>query len=281
MSEGQNTPKPDVSLEGVASQNEVPWVRRVAKEEDVRSYYQRIAEEKSGIDPFDPIDMEGLMEPYRSEIDGICRHVRNGIVWGVYGQEGELVRVVDVNGKVERLFPEDAKSFKALYLLGLQKEPEKFGSTYKDERNRSTQAFRKLMEERYVLGVSFKYQQADGKIKKRLVGTASVVSEEGLRSHIATFRTLIVDPAHRGRGIARSLNRHRLEYVMGQGIEIVEGIITATNQNVIKANEALGFRKKQIRHNAARLERRDEEGNIEYVYFDWQPMELDVKKLRR
>lgn len=249
------------------TENEVTHVKRVTDPGQVREYFRNLSVESTR----DARDIA-------YEIEEVCRILKKNIIWGVFGPGGELKRIADKNGKVEKLMPEDAPNFKALYLMGLREIPQNFGDTYEEVRASSIPQFEERIKDQYVLGVSFDYKDKEGIPKKRLVGTATMMRKKGTQPHIATFRTLYVDPVHRGKGIASTLMKQRIEYAYKQGVKIANMIVTASNVHVIEANKRAGWVSTLLEKNAAEIPRINGEGKKETVYFDWQHMKLDIKK---
>lgn len=258
------------SQRGIITEAEKQRVRRVTDIAEVREWCKKNYEEQES----DPLLVA-------AKIEQICRNVKSKIVWGVYGPTGGLEKIADKIGTIEQLKPEDGRDFKALYMMGLQEIPQNFGDTLEEVRTMPIRVFQKRMENNYVTGVSFEYEDKKGKTKKKLVGTATVMRGQGTQSHMATFRTLYVDPVHRGKGIARELMKERIEYAIKEGIEKVNMIVTASNKHVIEANKRVGFIPTRIQYDAAKLVRPNEYGKPEEVYFDWQHMELDIQKYAR
>lgn len=252
--------------------DEAPFnVRRVTSVDEIRSAFRtRILAEK-GVDLLNPKPAEKkIVEPMRRTIDSICKETQGLVVWGVFGLDGQLERITEIRG-IEQLQPKDAKAFKALYMHGLQRNPEVFGSTFENERERTIPQFKKFIQDNYVVGVKHSYQER-GKVKEDLVGIGNLRRETGASSHRAWFGTLYVHPAYWGCQLGSDITYHSLDYAGKEGIEIVRLVVTTTNAKIIPFYKRLGFTEREIQYDAVRI------GGYSY---DWLTMELRMDKYKK
>lgn len=246
-------------------------VKRVTDVDEIREAFRAEILDKKGIDVFAPgADKRAIAEPIERNIKWICENIGGLIVWGSYGPDGDLDHITNVR-EVKQLVPKDAKAFKSLYMDGLKRSPEVFGSTFENERERTVPEFKKFIESRYVVGVKHGYRDEKGREKENLVGIANLRRESGSSSHRAWFGTLYVHPAHRGRGLGPDITYHTLDHAGEQGVDIVRLVVTTTNKKIIPFYESLGFKEKEIQYDAVRIDGHS---------YDWLTMELRMKKYR-
>jgi ribosomal protein S18 acetylase RimI-like enzyme len=105
--------------------------------------------------------------------------------------------------EIRRLSSADAAAFQALRLRGLRENPEAFGSTYAEERDRPLDAVAERLgrdaESSFVLGAAL---ASDGP----LVGLTGCYRESSRkRRHVAIIWGMFVAPEARGRGIGGAL----------------------------------------------------------------------------
>lgn len=215
------------------------------------------------------IDPDELREAFEGAAD-VSEEIRDMILWGVYGDYGELVRVTEARD-VEPLEANepDARAFQKLYLKGLQEEPSSFGSTFEIEGRKSLDQVVDFLKNNHVVGVRFGYKNREGERAQKLVAMAAYKRLEGVQSHIATIGKVYVHPAHRKRAIARSMMDSLLAKAEKDRIEQVHLIVTASNTFAIKFYEDLGFEGGEIQHKAIK---------IDDQYYDWLPMKLSMKE---
>jgi ribosomal protein S18 acetylase RimI-like enzyme len=226
------------------------------------------------------IDVKDLEQVYGAEmskISGLAESIHERIMWGVYGNFGQVERVTEFRD-VERLTSSvaDATAFKELYLHGLENEPSNFGSTYEEVLTTKIKEIQQFLRNNHVAGVKYSYTDQDGKPTQKLVGIAALRQREGVQSHIADAGNLYVHPVHRIRGIAKNLGDYRYGKIAKQiGVEQVQIIVTTTNKFAIDFYKRLGFVEGRIEYRAAKLEKGS---TIEY--FDWLHMTLNISQFK-
>jgi len=255
-------------------------VRRIVDIDDIREKYRDEVMRMWDIDITAESDENRppAIEKIFGEIEEYSRAIKEKIIWGVYGNSGELLEIVKKPYDVERLQERDAKSLQDLYTEGLANEPAFFGSTLEIERVRSIVDVKKYIRDNYVVGIKQPCLDKNGKEKERLIAMASVKREKGEQAHIAHAGLLYVEPAQRIRGLAEKIAGHGMQaVVVGQeedlkGIEQLQIVVTATNKFAIEYYKKIGFIQYDYRPHAAK---RGE------VYYDWVYMMLDVTAARR
>ena len=186
--------EPKESISTIVSPGPIPThVRRVFKPEEVQEVFRRGILEGKGIDIDKPEDHDEIVVPITKEIEEICESVRDRVVWGVYGSDGQLRRITEIRD-IEQLTKKDARAFKMLYMDGLKTQPEVFGSTFQAVRLNRVKDFQTFIadEDNYVTGVKHSYHDERGKLQEGLVGMATLTRETGMRSHRAWFGKLYV-----------------------------------------------------------------------------------------
>ena len=138
---------------------------------------------------------------------------------------------------IRALGPEDAPAFQELRLFALNESPSAFGSSYEEERNRTTQqieAFVAGSPERTIFGCIANNQ---------LVGVCGVGREQGLKQrHIAFIRSMYVAPTARGHGVGRELLLAAVDKAEHwSGVEQVSLAVTATNEPAVNLYRSCGF----------------------------------------
>lgn len=229
-------------------------------------YLEASAEEAGSVKRvIDPEELKHAVGAPEAIIDDI----RDMIIWGVYGDSDELLRITEMRD-VEHLedTEENARAFQKLYLKGLLEEPSSFGSTYEIESRKSLDVVQAFLKDNYVVGVKYSHKNERAERVENLVGMATLKREEGVKSHIAYLGKLYVHPAHRTRSIARNITDHMIEYAVKNGIEQVHLIVTVSNKFVVEFYERLGFERGEIQYRAVK---------IDGQYYDWLPMKLSIR----
>jgi ribosomal protein S18 acetylase RimI-like enzyme len=133
---------------------------------------------------------------------------------------------------IRRLVGADAAAFRGLRLAGLQEAPTAFGSSFAAEKDRTVADFAETIERNYLAGAF------EG---GALVGVAGFYQSAGEKmTHRGNIWGVYVDPAQRGRGIARLL----MENVMAHARGIVEQVhlcVVTENEAARRLYTALGF----------------------------------------
>ncbi len=254
----------------IITPNTIPKnVKRVYIPGEVQQLFRKEILAKKGID----IDSttNDVVTPITREIEEVCESVRDRVVWGIYGSDGELRHITEI-GDIGRLTTKDAKSFKTLYMDGLKRQPEVFGSTFQAVRLNRVRDFQTFIDENYVTGAKHHYHDENGKLQEGLVGMATLTRETGMRSHRAWFGKLYVRRAHRGRKLGQDITYHTLDHAAKQrDIAIVSLKVTTTNEAVIPFYKSIGFTEGEIEYDAAR---------IDGYSYDWLTMQLDMDTYR-
>lgn len=153
--------------------------------------------------------------------------------------------------EIRELTEADATEYWALRLRALREEPEAFGSSYEESRDRPVaQAAERLREMRaagdFMLGA---YE--DG----QLVGIAAFVRETGLKNrHNSNIYQMYVAPEARGKGYGRALveaviaRAHALD-----GVERIALAVVSTNTAARALYTHLGFMTYGVRPAALKL----------------------------
>ena len=255
-------------------------IKRIMDIEDIRKKYNQAIKGRAKIDKKeeDPSQTSSMLEIIEQAIDDYAAAIKEKIVWGVYGNTGELVDIVTKQYSVERLEARDAKALQVLYTEGLAKEPAFFGSTLEIERAKTIEEVKKYIKNNYVVGIKQPYMDKNGKQKERLVAMASVRREKDEQAHIAHAGMLYVDPDQRIRGLSERILEHIIRSVVEgrqeglEGIEQLKCVVTATNKFAITYYEKLGW--VQYHHQANAAKRGDK-------YYDWIYMMMDITAIRR
>jgi ribosomal protein S18 acetylase RimI-like enzyme len=133
---------------------------------------------------------------------------------------------------VRQLTQGDAEAFRTIRLAGLQEAPTAFGSSYAAERVRTVADFAQTMSRNYIAG-AFDEQQ--------LVGVAGFYRLSGDKlAHRGNVWGVFVDPACRGRGVARLLMLNVMEHARGQ-VEQVHLAVVDGNAPALALYRRLGF----------------------------------------
>lgn len=138
---------------------------------------------------------------------------------------------------VRLLTPADAAAFQALRLEALTQAPSAFGSTAEEEAGRS------IAEVADSLGVDAGRQVFGAVAGSVLVGIVAVGREPGTKErHRGFIRSLYLQPAHRGQGIARALMQAALDCAAQMpGLFQLSLSVTAGNMAAERLYAAYGF----------------------------------------
>lgn len=133
---------------------------------------------------------------------------------------------------VGRLIADDAAAFREIRLAGLQESPTAFGSTYAAEKDGTLETFAASIDRNYLVGAWL-----DG----RLVGVTGFYQLTGEKmAHRGNIWGVYVEPAYRGRGIARSLIEAVLKHARTVVLQVHLSVV-ADNEAALALYERLGF----------------------------------------
>jgi ribosomal protein S18 acetylase RimI-like enzyme len=139
---------------------------------------------------------------------------------------------------IRRLAPADAIAFQALHLDGLRDSPSAFTASLKEESEKTLDQF----ETRLAPETGSCYFGAfDG---ETLIAIGRLDRDSSHKQwHRAHIRGLFVAAAHRGKGAARKLMEHALDFAATlQGVTHVSLAVTAGNESAQRLYESLGFK---------------------------------------
>jgi ribosomal protein S18 acetylase RimI-like enzyme len=145
----------------------------------------------------------------------------------------------------------DAEAYWALRLRALREEPESFGSSFEESRERPLAAVVERLREMRAVG-DFNLGVFEG---ERLVGIVAFVRATGLKNrHNADIFQMYVAPEARGKGYGRAL----LEALIARaralgGVEKLALAVVTTNTTARALYTALGFTTYGVRPAALRL----------------------------
>lgn len=142
--------------------------------------------------------------------------------------------------RIITLDPERWAEYRALRLQGLRHDPAAFGSSYEESVDQPEAFWRGRLEEarRKVENMTL-FAEVDG----QLMGTMGVYRPARLKTrHVGTVYGVYVDPAARGRGIARQLMRALLDEVhLNPEIEKLELTVNTENPAALALYRHFGF----------------------------------------
>jgi ribosomal protein S18 acetylase RimI-like enzyme len=138
--------------------------------------------------------------------------------------------------KLRRLGVLDAENYMNIRLQALKNNPEAFGSSFEEEKDRTVE----LYEQRLTSGDSFTYGAFQ---HQQLVGTVTLVREKYVKCrHRANIVGMYVAPENRGSGIGRLLLIEAI--TQAKTIEEIEQLnlsVVTTNKPAKKLYTSLGF----------------------------------------
>jgi len=133
---------------------------------------------------------------------------------------------------IRRLQPDDAESYRAIRLEGLEHHPEAFGASFEDEAAQSLDWFAERLRSRGVFG-AFR----DGE----LVGVAGFYPYAGAKArHKGVLWGMYVRPSARGTGAARALVERVVEQAR-QHVELLHLTVVRTNDRARRLYARTGF----------------------------------------
>ncbi|RNB88924.1 GNAT family N-acetyltransferase [Brevibacillus nitrificans] len=140
--------------------------------------------------------------------------------------------------EIRQLGPEDAQAFAACRLEALQKDPDAFGSTYEDEKNRTLEEWQERLTQTPGENAFF------GAFEKgEIVGTIGFFRHKGRKvRHKGAIVSMYVREVHRGSGVAAGLMNAALDYIRGLGdVDQVQLAVVTTNPAAVRFYEKMGF----------------------------------------
>lgn len=144
---------------------------------------------------------------------------------------------------IRRLGPADVAAYRTLRLEALRSHPEAYSSSFEDELKEPTEFFARRIPSIFGCFVG-----------DTLVGTASLVVATGLKlRHKGLVVGVFLDPAHRGRGLARALMEAVIEAARADGLVALRLGVTIGNEPAERLYRALGFRQYGVEVDAIRV----------------------------
>lgn len=145
---------------------------------------------------------------------------------------------------IRRLAPPDASIFQTLRLDALGESSSSFGSSYEEEVGLSIEAVESKLQAKPDRGIWGAFRN------ETLIGTAGLARENLSKlSHRANLWGMYVAPQERGKGIARELLLHVLEFSRTvPGIKKINLSVNAANTAAIKLYESAGFTSFGVEH---------------------------------
>lgn len=150
---------------------------------------------------------------------------------------------------LRRLTPDDAESYRAIRLEGLQSRPDAFGSSWAEEREKPLAAFAARLEGNAVWG-----GWADGHADLAGVAGLMVPTSAKLR-HIGTLWGMFVRPAARGQGLGALLVQRVIDEAAGRVEELRLTVVT-TNEAAVRLYTRLGFEQYALDPRALKIDGR-------------------------
>ncbi|MGM0903165.1 MAG: N-acetyltransferase family protein [Bacillota bacterium] len=137
---------------------------------------------------------------------------------------------------IRKLGVQDAENYLKVRLKALKNNPEAFGSSFEEEKDRPVEMYAQRLssEESITFGA---FQQNE------LVGTVTLVREKYVKfRHRANIVGMYVDPENRGSGIGRLLLIEAINHAKTIGeIEQLNLSVVTTNEPAKKLYTSLGF----------------------------------------
>jgi len=138
--------------------------------------------------------------------------------------------------KIRRLGELDAEKYLEIRLKALRNNPEAFGSSYEEEKDRPVEVY----SQRLASDASFTYGAI---LDNQLVGTVTLVKETYRKfKHRANIVGMYVDPSNRGFGVGKLLLIEAIKQAKSIGvIEQLNLSVVTTNEPAKKLYTSLGF----------------------------------------
>lgn len=138
--------------------------------------------------------------------------------------------------KIRKLGVQDAENYLNIRLKALRNNPEAFGSSYEEEKDRTIEMYGKRLssEDSYTYGA---FRQG------KLIGTVTLVREKYLKfRHRANIVGMYVDLDNRGAGVGKALLIEAINKAKTiEGMEQLNLSVVTTNENAVKLYTSLGF----------------------------------------
>ena len=150
---------------------------------------------------------------------------------------------------LRRLTADDAESYRAIRLEGLQSRPDAFGSSWAEEQEKPLAAFAARLEGNAVWG-----GWADGHADLAGVAGLMVPTSAKLR-HIGTLWGMFVRPAARGQGLGALLVQRVIDEAAGRVEELRLTVVT-TNEAAVRLYTRLGFEQYALDPRALKIDGR-------------------------
>jgi ribosomal protein S18 acetylase RimI-like enzyme len=143
--------------------------------------------------------------------------------------------------EIRELTASDAEAFRAVRLEGLQLNPEAFGSSYEEQKDRPLSSYADRLRDSAATPDAFTLGAFDG----GLIGTAGFVRDQGAKMrHKGMIWGVYVMQQARGRGVARALMEESIRRARAlPGLEQLYLTVMSTNEPAVRLYRALGFQK--------------------------------------
>ena len=139
---------------------------------------------------------------------------------------------------VRRLAPSDVIAYRAIRLESLKNDPDNYGSTFEEE-SKSIQLF----FEKYIIERTPGNQMYGAFDGDKLIGISGFFGDTRQRVlHRAKVTQVYLDPAYRGRGIAKRLLNYLIEEAFKiESLESLQLEAVDSNKTAVGLYESLGF----------------------------------------
>lgn len=150
---------------------------------------------------------------------------------------------------LRRLTADDAETYRAIRLEGLQSQPDAFGSSWAEEREKPLAAFAARLEGNAVWG-GWLDRHAD------LAGVAGLaVPTSAKLRHIGTLWGMFVRPQARGQGLGAALVQTVIDDAATR-VEELRLTVVATNPTAVRLYSRLGFQQYALDPRALKIDGR-------------------------
>jgi ribosomal protein S18 acetylase RimI-like enzyme len=141
--------------------------------------------------------------------------------------------------EIRELTASDAEAFRVVRLEGLQLNPEAFGSSYEEQKDRPLSSYADRLRDSAATPDAFTLGAFEG----GLVGTAGFVRDQGAKMrHKGMIWGVYVAQHARGRGVARALMDESIGRARAMpGLEQIYLTVMSTNEPALRLYRALGF----------------------------------------
>lgn len=135
---------------------------------------------------------------------------------------------------IQRVGPDRAKDYRRIRLMGLERDPDAFGSTYAEEVDRPMAHFVERVAEHPVFGAY---------VGEDIVGMVGLRRETGKKTrHRASIWGVYTAPEWRGHGIGVRLFEAAIAFARSEGVLQLHLVVYAANRPALSLYERLGFR---------------------------------------